>query len=114
MNTNPWNGWKLVLTAESSSKCEVTGETSDLTDIYEIPVSKLRVGESVMWEKGGVHNMYMSKGRQLVCTAIDPSGITLKPGAWPEFTLQRTYGASHEHRYSFGEWSYSDLFTLVK
>ena len=103
------NNLILRLVDSSSKECEVTGRMMGGNDVYEIPVTKLKLG-FVDWPQNG------RPDHSINILAIGENSVKLSvrsvSGSWNEYTLQ--LGEKASSSYCFGEWSYGYTVTLVE
>jgi len=103
------NNLILRLVDSSSKECEVTGRMMGGDDVYEIPISGLKLG-SVNWPQRGDpdHTVHvLSVGKDVVKVDVRTvSGHLDGP-----FELH--VGDKKSSYYCFGEWSYGYTVSLI-
>ena len=101
------NNLILKLVDSSSKENEVTGEMMGGSDVYEIPVSKLKPG-LLKWPQEGDPDHSIN----IIAVGEDFVKLSVRnvAGTWDEYTLH--VGEKASSGYMFGEWSYSYKVTL--
>lgn len=101
------NNLILKLVDSSEKECEVTGRMMGGDDVYEIPVSNLKLG-LLKWPQGGNPDHSIN----IIAVGDDFVKLSVRnvAGTWEEYTLH--VGEKASSGYMFGEWSYSYRVTL--